>query len=594
MTITTNDARNEFTATAAQTVFNYTFKIYSNSDLNVYVTPTGQVADDTADLVTTYTVDPGTIGDEAGGFITMDSGITAGYLVTIVSDIAESRTTDYQTNGDFIPPTVNDDFDRVVSIVKQLSDGVDRNLKVQQSEQGVTSITLPPVAIDECIKWNAAGDGLDTSPFVETVTGGGTGTSILNTAGSGDVVTKSIAVQGGGTITDDGETVTIDTTGDGVGTETLTAITGTLSMTAYAGTDYLLTGKRVPHNRGDSSWCAIIGNDITFMSVDNNSILSPYEFYGRPGGNVGVTNEGMEKVTYPYLNAMAQLMGVGTDIEYVETLTMDENYHLWTTHHSSDYVSKFTGADATSFGSNLPTYTYADKTDVSSVISSYASNAWSSITYDATKSYIWIHDDNTVYAFTISGDLLVDASTSVDLSTFLPASYVVREAQCINNDLWVMIYNSSSDEFKVLRLSRSGGEWDTLEETISLFGGGSSSLTRGSRITSYASERYVISGAHLCKFLDMTSGLHDYQVVTLTNIGKLFAIGDKVNGTDNEVISVIDDDNIIIDNDDISAGSQTVTRITATGEMPQATSLGKFVYRSETQKHYTQTANAEW
>ena len=52
MTITVAPARNEYTANAAQTIFNYTFKIFADTDLNVYITPSGQDANDSADLTT--------------------------------------------------------------------------------------------------------------------------------------------------------------------------------------------------------------------------------------------------------------------------------------------------------------------------------------------------------------------------------------------------------------------------------------------------------------------------------------------------------------------------------------------------------------
>ena len=108
MTITVNDTRNEFTATAGQTIFNYTFKIFAATDLNVYVTTAGQTCDDSTDITTAFTVLG--VGDEDGGSITLNTPATVGDLVTIVSNIASNRTTDYQSNGDFIPQTVNDDF----------------------------------------------------------------------------------------------------------------------------------------------------------------------------------------------------------------------------------------------------------------------------------------------------------------------------------------------------------------------------------------------------------------------------------------------------------------------------------------------------
>jgi len=159
MTITTNDTRDEYTATAGQTLFNYTFKIFESTDLNVYVTPVGQDPDDDIDIVTGYSVTG--LGDEDGGTITLVTPTTAGDSVTIVSDIPESRTTDYQNNGDFLPNTVNDDFDRVVSLVKQANDKVNRTVSFQESEQGVSNLELPaPVAL-KGLRWKADLSGLE-------------------------------------------------------------------------------------------------------------------------------------------------------------------------------------------------------------------------------------------------------------------------------------------------------------------------------------------------------------------------------------------------------------------------------------------------
>lgn len=143
MTITTLPARNEYTSTAGQTIFNYDFKIYVDTDLDVYVTPAGQDANDAADITTDYVVDVGTIGDENGGFITFNSPLNAGDLVTIVSAIPFNRTVDYQNNGDFIPTTVNGDNDRQVSQIKQNVEGVGRSIVWQESQQNVQSLTYP-------------------------------------------------------------------------------------------------------------------------------------------------------------------------------------------------------------------------------------------------------------------------------------------------------------------------------------------------------------------------------------------------------------------------------------------------------------------
>lgn len=157
MTITTLPTRNEYTATASQTVFTYTFKIFDEDEIKCYVTPADQDPDDSTDEVTINVVTG--VGDEDGGTIEIDP-VSAGNLVTIVSDIAENRVTDYQVNGDFSAPVVNADFDRVVSLVKQVSDATRRTLTLQESQQGTQDLTLANPEALRLLQWNLAEDGI--------------------------------------------------------------------------------------------------------------------------------------------------------------------------------------------------------------------------------------------------------------------------------------------------------------------------------------------------------------------------------------------------------------------------------------------------
>lgn len=159
MTITVAPARNEYTANAGQTIFNYTFKIFQNTDLNVYVTPAGQDANDSTDLTTLYTVSG--IGDEDGGSITLAIPTNANDLVTIVSAIPSRRTTDYQFNGDFIPKVVNSDFDRVVSLVKKVEDRTNRALLLPESQQDPKPLRLPIPKAGFAVRWNSDASGLE-------------------------------------------------------------------------------------------------------------------------------------------------------------------------------------------------------------------------------------------------------------------------------------------------------------------------------------------------------------------------------------------------------------------------------------------------
>lgn len=151
MTITTSPARSEYTANAGQTIFNFTFKIFDTTDLNVYVTPAGQECSD-SDLTTAYFVSD--LGDENGGSITFNSALNEGDLVTIVSAIPSERTTDYQNNGDFRPSTVNEDFDRVVSIVKKLEDKVNRAPALPECYQGDKPLKIVPPITGQSPVWD--------------------------------------------------------------------------------------------------------------------------------------------------------------------------------------------------------------------------------------------------------------------------------------------------------------------------------------------------------------------------------------------------------------------------------------------------------
>lgn len=161
MTIKVAATRNEFTATTSQTVFNYTFKIFASTDLNVFQTTAGQVCNDATDQITAFTV--AGVGDEDGGSITLTNPATVGDLITIVSNIPSTRTTDYQNNGDFIPKTVNDDFDRVVSLVKQAEEVANRTLVSAECQQGAKPLTLPEPSAGLFLKWKPDLTGVENS-----------------------------------------------------------------------------------------------------------------------------------------------------------------------------------------------------------------------------------------------------------------------------------------------------------------------------------------------------------------------------------------------------------------------------------------------
>lgn len=148
MAVTEQTPRNTSTAAAGATVFPYSFKIASSSDLEVTVD--GQIKA----LTTDYTLSG--VGNDAGGNVTFVTPLVGGEVVTRRRAMPLRRQTDYQNLGDLRADTINKDFDAVVMMVQQLADRIgsiaDPPLRTSVCLSGPLSRTVnagvsPPVAV---------------------------------------------------------------------------------------------------------------------------------------------------------------------------------------------------------------------------------------------------------------------------------------------------------------------------------------------------------------------------------------------------------------------------------------------------------------
>ena len=133
-TLTVGDLtpRDQYTATSGQTVFTYSFPIFNDSDLKVYVGPILKT------LSTDYTVT--TAGTSSGGTVVFGSALTTGDVVTIYRDLPVARTTDYATGGALLAENLNDDLDKLVMMVQQLES--DLNTRTLRFGQWTTGLPL--------------------------------------------------------------------------------------------------------------------------------------------------------------------------------------------------------------------------------------------------------------------------------------------------------------------------------------------------------------------------------------------------------------------------------------------------------------------
>ena len=123
MTITTQSARDQYTASASQTQFSITFVFENNIDLKVYKTASGATPDPATDILTLnddYTV-TGAGYNQTNRFITLTVGATLNDIITIVRDMPLTRDTDFENSGEFSAADLNNQFDDVVAMVQQVN-----------------------------------------------------------------------------------------------------------------------------------------------------------------------------------------------------------------------------------------------------------------------------------------------------------------------------------------------------------------------------------------------------------------------------------------------------------------------------------------
>jgi len=182
MPVTGGVTRNDYIASAGQTVFAYTFEILSNSDLKVL--KNGVELSLTTDYLVTG------VGSDTGGNMLLTSPAFAGDKIAILLAMPITRTTQYQNSGDFLASDVNADFDKTYIAMNQLQTDIARSIGLQDEEDSAT-LELPLAANRANKVLGFDGDG---NVIATTSSGGGGGGDFLPLTGgalTGPVTTTS-------------------------------------------------------------------------------------------------------------------------------------------------------------------------------------------------------------------------------------------------------------------------------------------------------------------------------------------------------------------------------------------------------------------
>ena len=136
MTLAAATTRDDYVATSGQTVFPYTFTALVDSDVEVLKNGIAL----TLGAGNDYTISG--IGTGSGN-VTLNVGAATGDKIAIYLDMPLERTTNYQNSGDFLALDVNGDFDALWLALQQTSSGVDRSVRLSDSDPNLVNIELP-------------------------------------------------------------------------------------------------------------------------------------------------------------------------------------------------------------------------------------------------------------------------------------------------------------------------------------------------------------------------------------------------------------------------------------------------------------------
>jgi len=155
MTLAVENPRIAYSASAGQTVFPYSFRIFAAADLDVYV-------DDVLQAQTVYSVT--NVGADGGGNVVFNSSIilAEGQQVVIVSDIPKTQLLEFIPGDPFPAEDHEEGLDRITRLVQQICVQLDRTLRysVGQTDVNPTFLILPtPLEAGGYLRVNGAANG---------------------------------------------------------------------------------------------------------------------------------------------------------------------------------------------------------------------------------------------------------------------------------------------------------------------------------------------------------------------------------------------------------------------------------------------------
>jgi hypothetical protein len=152
MTVSTTTRKKSYTANGSTTVFAYDFRIFSDSDLKVYVNAVLQT------LVTHYTVSGA--GEASGGNVTFGTAPADTLSVVILRELPRTQATDYVDNSALSATSLEDTADKNLMLIQEIDDKAGVGFRFADTVTDAGTITIDKNAADrgsKLLSFDAAG-----------------------------------------------------------------------------------------------------------------------------------------------------------------------------------------------------------------------------------------------------------------------------------------------------------------------------------------------------------------------------------------------------------------------------------------------------
>lgn len=185
VSINQNDGFVSITCTGGETDLPFDFPLFDEDHITVIRTRSG--TETTLTVNTDYTIDPSDIGVAGGGDVVLSVAATAGDVYTLLLNVPEERTTDFNNAGDFKAETLNRELDLQTQMIQQLRRDVNKSATLPDTST-LTSLDLPTPVAGRIIGWNDDADGLQnyTAADIDSTLVTAFAETLLNDASASD------------------------------------------------------------------------------------------------------------------------------------------------------------------------------------------------------------------------------------------------------------------------------------------------------------------------------------------------------------------------------------------------------------------------